>query len=148
MVCLDTRHSITGYCVFLGNSLVSWKTKKQATVSRSAEAEYSALAMVSSELVWLAQILTDLQIVSLTLALVYCDNQATIVIASNPTFDERMKHIKIDCHFVRERIDKGFIKLLPIRSQMQLVDMFTKALGNNLNTFLIKMGIFNIHCPS
>lgn len=104
--------------------------------------------MVTSELVWLTQVLTDLQITSPAPAVIYCDNQAAIAIASNPTFHERTKHIEIDCHFVRERIDRGLIKLLPIRSQMQLADMFTKALGHTLQPFLIKMGILNIHCPS
>ena len=61
--CPDTRRFITGYYTFLGNSLVSWKSKKQHIVSRpSAKAEYKAMAASICELIWLIPLLKDLQI--------------------------------------------------------------------------------------
>ncbi|XP_019164260.1 PREDICTED: uncharacterized protein LOC109160420 [Ipomoea nil] len=92
--CTETRKSITGYCIYLGNSLVSWKTKKQATVSKSSsEAEYRALASTFCEIQWLIYLLTDLNIQCSSPIALFCDNRSAVAIGENHVFHERTKHI-------------------------------------------------------
>ena len=87
--CPETRKSITDFSIFFGSSIVSWKSKKQPTISRSSsEAEYWPLTITACELQWLSYLLIDMhQETSLSIIL-YCDNQSTIKIARNPMFHE------------------------------------------------------------
>lgn len=148
--CPDSRESVLCFCIFLGDFLVSWKAKKWTTISRSSiEADYRALAITNSEIIWLQQLLTDFGITSSPSTLLFCDNRATIQIASNPTFHERTKHIEIDLHFVRDKVTNGSLKLLSIWSQHQLADIFTKPLSSkSLLTLLSKMPVKDIYSPS
>ncbi|XP_019181694.1 PREDICTED: uncharacterized protein LOC109176759 [Ipomoea nil] len=116
--CVDTRRSIIGLCVFIGNALVSWKSKKQVTVSKSSsEAEYRALVATTCEVQWLSYLLTELGIDHNGPTAIYCDSKSAIAIAENPVFHERTKHIELDCHLIREKLNKGVIKLFHVGSE-------------------------------
>jgi len=82
---------VIGFCVLLGSSIISWRSKKQTTVSKSsAEAEYRAMATTSCELTWLQYILQDFGIQPKCSATLFCDYQSAIHIAKNPVFQNTL----------------------------------------------------------
>ncbi|KAK1433709.1 hypothetical protein QVD17_10624 [Tagetes erecta] len=148
--CLATRRSISGYCIYLGNSLVSWKSKKQSTVSRSsAEAEYRAMTVAGCEVIWLTKLLSDLRVRCQLPVPLFCDNKAAVLISANPVFHERTKHFETDLHFVRERVMAGVLNVQKIHTSEQPADIFTKGLGISQHRILCKkLQLIDMFIPS
>lgn len=130
--------------LFLGISLISWRTKKQLTLLRSSsEAEYRAFAAVTCELQLLLYFMDDLHTKCIRTSVIYCDNQNALHIVSNMIFYEITKHLEIGCHIVREKQSKGVMKI-PVKSKDQFVDLFTKALHPQpFNDLLAKLKMIN-----
>ncbi|RDX95882.1 hypothetical protein CR513_21524, partial [Mucuna pruriens] len=98
------RRSTTSLCISIGRNVVSWKSKKQNIVARSMLNRILSYASATCELIWVKQLIQELKFVYIQQMKLYCDNQATLHIASNPVFHERTRHIEIDCHFVRKKL--------------------------------------------
>ncbi|XP_034223728.1 uncharacterized mitochondrial protein AtMg00810-like [Prunus dulcis] len=136
--CPDTRRSTTGWCMFLGDALISWKCKKQDHVSKSStKAEYRAMSAVCSEIIWLRGLLTELGFSPLHPTPLYADNTSAIQIAANPVCHERTKHIEVDCHSIREAYDHQVITLPHVSTTLQIVDIFTKSMPRQRHHFLV-----------
>ncbi|GJS91240.1 ribonuclease H-like domain-containing protein [Tanacetum coccineum] len=131
--CPTTRLSTSGYCVFLGDNILLWSSKRQHTLSRSSvEAEYKGVSNAVAEMAWLHNLLRELHTRLFSATLVYCDNVRAIYLTANPVHHQRTKHIEIDIHFVRDMVARGHVRVLHVPSRYQYVDIFTKGLPSAL----------------
>lgn len=144
--CKDTLHWISDFFITLGGSPISWKSKKQASISLSStEVEYRSIRKVNVEITWSARLLEDISVHPLLPVPVYSDSQAAIHIAHNPVFHERTKHVELDCHFVHQQYLSGLISLKFTPSKNQLADLFTKPLsGSSHQSLLSKLGVSSL----
>ncbi|WVZ83045.1 LOW QUALITY PROTEIN: hypothetical protein U9M48_030230 [Paspalum notatum var. saurae] len=134
--CRIDRKSTSGTCQLLGTSLVSWSSRKQASVALSTtKAECVAAASCCSKLLWMKATLSDFGLI---------DSTSAISVAKNPVLHSKTKHIDVRFHFLRDHYEKGDIDLVHVVSANQLADIFTKPLEFDAFTRLRVLRFFLI----
>ena len=148
-----TRRSTSGFVFNVGSGAISWSSKRQPTVALSScEAEYMGQTQATKEAVWLSSLLDQLsapqvpgnhslqtQSTSVALAclptsfalnaiIIHCDNQGAIALAKNPQAHARSKHIDIQWHYQREKIEDKSVEFRYVPTEEQVADGLTKAL--------------------
>jgi hypothetical protein len=143
---VSDRRSTNGFMFSFGSGAVSWSSKKQPTVALSSmEVEYRGAAIVACEVVWLQKLLSDLGQSVDAPVVIYCDNISSILLANNPIYHARTKHIEVHYHFIREKVLAKEIDLIHVSTEDQVADIFTKALGTDkLRKFRKMLGVLEV----
>lgn len=106
------RKSTSGFVFYLGSGPITWSCKKQTTHALSSiEAEYRSAVLASQEILWLRQLMTEFGFPPNSPTVLWCDNQSPIHISHNPVEHQRMKHIELHMHFIRQLIQDGVLIL-------------------------------------
>ncbi|KAM2863705.1 hypothetical protein FF1_022443 [Malus domestica] len=144
------RRSTSGYFTFVGGNLVTWRSKKQNVVSRSsAEAEYRGMAHGVCEMLWLRKLLGSLSFKQREAMKLDCDNKSAREIAENPVQHDRTKHVEVDRHFIKEKLEKKIVSIPFVNSDEQLADVLTHAVcSRRFDDSLVKLGMSNIYAPT
>ena len=135
--CMDERKSTSGGAFFLGDSLVSWLSKKQGSISLSnTKAEYIAIATCCTQVSWMIQTLADLEVKYNASIPIHCDNTSAISVSKNHVFHSKTKHIPIKYHLLREQVTNTVVSLHYIPSKDQIADIFTKLFAKDQFEYL------------
>lgn len=126
----NNRRSTSRFCVFLGGNPICWSSKKQQVVFRSiAEVEYRSLTHVTTEMVWIQSLLSEICAPVKTNALVWCNSSAAVAVVGNPVMHSKFKHVELDFFFLREKVVNGSFQVGHVPSQDQIADILTKPLS-------------------
>jgi hypothetical protein len=123
------RKSRSGHVIMMAGAATNWFCKKQPVISiSSTEAEYYSLSEAIKEVLWVRQVFQEVGVPLNDPTIVHQDNQSTIAIALNPIQHQRVKHMDVRVHFLRDHLEKGDAKLVWCPTDDMVADIFTKAL--------------------
>jgi hypothetical protein len=145
--CVDERKSTSGGAFFFGNSLVSWLSKKQGSISLSTtEAEYITVSTCCTQILWMIQTLVDLEVKYTTPIPIHCDNTSAISVSKNLVLHSKTKHIPIKYNFLREQVTNQIVQVHYIPTTEKIADIFTKPLAKTSFEYLRqKLRVISFH---
>ena len=136
----QNRKSRSAFVFMFCGAAVLWYSKKQSVVALSStEAEYYALGSAVQEALWLRNLLRELTIPMLNATIIMEDNMSTIAIASNPIQNQRVKHVDVKYHFLRDHISNGDVELVYCPTEDMIADALTKPLPAAQQTKLVSL---------
>jgi len=116
--------------VFKIGGAITWQSKRQQTVALSTtETEYMALTQATKEALWLKALFESIGVKMRKPLAILADNQGAIKLARNQEFHQRTKHIDIQYHFIREKLERKEVTLAFVGTKQMVADGLTKALG-------------------
>src|SRR5438477_7422032 len=137
----DHGRSIAGSALFLGSGCFHWSSKKQQAVALSTpEAELYAAVNTGRDVIWMRQLLEELQTAQSSATALYMDaNSAIDIMLNEVKVSRRTRHISIRHFWIREKTRaKDFIPE-HVSSENNAADIFTKPLPNRDHQRLIKL---------
>ncbi|GKC94384.1 putative ribonuclease H-like domain-containing protein [Tanacetum coccineum] len=131
------RNFTTGGCQFLGSRLISWQCKKQTVMANSTtEAEYIAASHCCGQVLWIQNQMLDYGY-NFMQTKIYVNNESAICVVKNPVYHSKIKHIKIQHHFIRDSYEKRLIEMVKIHTDNNVADLLTKAFDVSIFNFLV-----------
>jgi hypothetical protein len=128
-----TRRSISGHVMYLDGVPISWRSKAQSSVSLSStEAEWIALSEATKEVMFLINLLENIEIYPCYPIYMFVDNAGAVFMSKNAASSQRSKHIDVRYKYVRELIEKGLVKVVYVPTRDNDADIFTKNLTSEL----------------
>ena len=93
----------------------------------TTEAEYIAASKACKEAIWLAHLVRALGI-TVEMPILHCDSQSAIMLAKNPIFHAKTKHIDVKYHFIRDMLEEKLLELVKVYTDDNPADLMTKGL--------------------
>ena len=149
LVQVTDRRSTSSYWTFVQGNLVTWRRKKQSIMARSSvEAKFRAMSCGICQMLWIKHVLEELRQPIEEVIKLYCNNKAAINITHNLVQHDRNKHMEIDRHFIKEKLEIGVICMPFVLTTQQIVDILIKGLKLNFEFLASKLGMIDIYAPT